>query len=158
MSFQIHPLAPDEFRPLFLLSDDELREHNARRVEVTNKPGFPCRVSLEDAEVGETVILLNYEHQPERSPFRASHAIFVRDVAEPAQPAIGQVPQMLRSRLTSVRAFDRDHEMIDADVVEGSELEGVIERLLANSRAEYLHLHNAKLGCFTARATRALPR
>ena len=69
-------------------------------------PGFPCRVSLCDAEPGETVLLVHYEHQPAASPFRASHAVYVRRGAVQAHPAPGEVPEMLRRRLLSVRAFD----------------------------------------------------
>lgn len=155
MTFQIHALPAEPFRQLFSLSDAELRARNARRARVTSKPGFPCRVSLQDAEVGETVILLHYEHQPESSPYRASHAIYVREGVEQAVPAPGEIPEMLRSRLLSVRAFDADHLMVDADVVEGTRLEEMIERQLRDARVEYLHVHNAKPGCYAARVTRA---
>lgn len=155
MNFQISalPLAP--FAPLFGLPDAELRARNAERRVVDQHPGFPCRVSLRDAEMGETVLLLNYEHQPAETPYRASHAIFVREGATEARPEPGEVPQVLRLRLLSVRAFDQRGMLLDADVVEGCILEPVIERLLARPDAAYLHLHNAKPGCYAARVDRA---
>lgn len=155
MSFQIHALPESAFAPLFALSDAELATRRARRMVVDAHPGFPCRVSLEDAAVGETVILMNYEHQPEDTPYHASHAVFVREGAAQAFPAAGAVPELFRARLMSVRAFNDAHDMIDADVVEGRVLEGAIERLFADPEVRYLHLHNAKPGCYAARVTRA---
>lgn len=155
MSFQIHALPYALFAPLFTLSDAELAERGARRVSVDTKPGFPCRVSLVDANPGETVMLLNYTHQPADSPYRASHAIFVREHAEQAFPDVDTVPEVLTRRLVSVRAFDAQHDMIDADVVAGTELADAINAMLRNRRAGYLHLHNAKPGCFAATVTPA---
>ena len=155
MSFQIHALPADEFRPLFEMSDDELAEHRAKRMVVDTKPGYPCRVSLVDAEIGETVILTNHVHQPSESPFRASHAIFVRQNAEQANPEVGEVPEFLTTRLLSIRAYDFHHDMICADVVEGSALPDLIPKLFEDPRMTYLHLHNAQPGCYNARVTRA---
>jgi hypothetical protein len=151
--FQIHPLPAAEFRPLYGLSDDELA---ARTVEVHISDGaFPCRVSLADAAEGTRVLLLNYEHQPGETPYRARHAIFVADGAEECRPEPGTVPASIATRLLSVRAFDRDHRMIDAEVVEGADAQRVIEAFFANPETDYLHLHYARRGCFAARVTRA---
>ena len=49
MSFVISGLPVDEFKPLFGLSDVALAERGVVRVRVDAKPGFPCRVTLEDA-------------------------------------------------------------------------------------------------------------
>ena len=155
MSFQIHALPPAQFKPLFALSDSELTKVRAARMIVDGKPGYPCRVSLADAEIGETVILVNFEHQSADSPFKAAHAIFVRENAEQAFPDIGMVPELFETRLISIRAFDGKHYMVDADVVGGSRLSESIPTILQDTRVAYLHLHNAKLGCFVARVTRA---
>jgi hypothetical protein len=154
MSFQIHALPESLFAPLFAMSDEELGVRCARRV-VVDGPGFPCRVSLEDAAVGETVILTNYEHQPEASPFRASHAVYVRDGVKSAAPVVGAVPKAIRSRLISVRGFDDAHDIAAADVVEGRALGDAIEAMFADPKVRYLHLHYAKPGCYAARVTRA---
>jgi hypothetical protein len=140
---------------LFGASAETLATFGIERRVVDCKPGFPCRISLRDAEPGETVLLLNYEHQPANSPYRASHAIFIREHAEQARPAIDEIPDVLSLRLLSVRAFDRAGMMVDADVVAGAELRPVLERLLAMPEVDYLHLHNAKPGCYAARAERA---
>jgi hypothetical protein len=155
MSFQIHALAPEQFGPLFSLSDEELAKARATRLTVEAKPGFPCRISLADAEIGETVILVNYKHQPADSPFQATHAIFVRENAHQAFPDVGTVPKVFKTRLISTRAFDDNHFMVDADVVDGASLSDAIPAMLQNPSVDYLHLHNAKLGCFIARVTRA---
>jgi hypothetical protein len=155
MSFHIAALLAASFAPLFALSDAELAERGAVRRIADRSPGFPCRVSLCDADPGETVLLLHYEHQPAASPFRASHAIYVRQAAEPANLAPGEVPTMLRTRLLSVRAFDDAGMLVAADVVDGQALEPAIDRLLAPPEASYLHIHFAKPGCYAARVDRA---
>ena len=150
MSFQILALNNDQFSHLFGLDDDALEKQGVQRKVVDSNPGFPCRVSLQDAEVGETVLLMNYEHQPMPTPFRASHAIFVREFATEANLERNEIPAMFRHRLLSVRAFDTAGMMVDADVVEGDCLEPLIERMFANESANYLHIHNAKRGCYAA--------
>ena len=154
MSFQIHALAREPFEQLFALSDAELAERNAVRRRVDVRPGYPCRVSLEDAEIGEDVVLLNYEHQAGNSPYKASHAIFVRETARQAQPAVNEIPESIALRLLSVRAFDASDCIVNADVVHGSQLAEAIDAMLQDERVAYLHLHNAKPGCYAARVTR----
>jgi hypothetical protein len=155
MGFRISALDVDQFRHLFDKDAETLAAFGVERMTVDNKPGYPCRVSLQDADVGETVLLMNYEHQPASSPYRASHAIFVREWADQARPGRNDVPEMLRTRLLSVRAFDCAGMMVDAEIVGGVELETLIERMLANDSVSYLHLHNAGRGCYVARAERA---
>ena len=154
MGFQVIGLAAEPFRPLFGMSDAELGQRGVQRVQVEAKPGAPCRITLDDAEIGESVLLLNYEHQPAETPYRSRHAIFVRERVEAARPAAGEVPPALARRLLSVRAFDGDHLMTDADVVDGSEAGALFERLLADPAVAYLHAHYARRGCFAARVER----
>ncbi len=155
MPFQISALPAEPFQHLFGQHDDVLAAHGVTRVMVDEGPGFPCRVSLEDAAVGESALLMNYEHQPAASPFRSSHAIFVREEAVQARPRLNEVPDLLRRRLLSVRAFDAKGMMIDADIITGTELEPVLERMLATTLVSYVHLHSAKPGCYVARVDRA---
>jgi len=155
MSFQIRGLGPEPFRHLYGLSDAELAAHGARRVAADAKPGFPDRIELRDLEPGETAILLNYVHQPADTPYRASHAIFVREGAEQACEVIDAVPEALRSRTLSLRAFDASGEMLDADLVDGSGLESAIERMFVDGSVAYLHAHYAKRGCYAALIERA---
>lgn len=155
MSFRVLALPADSFQPLFGRDADTLAAQGVQRRVVDCKPGYPCRISLRDAEIGETVLLLNHEYQSAGSPYQGRHAIFVREHAEQAQPAVDEIPEVLARRLLSVRAFDREGMMVDADVVHGSALRPVIERLLALPQVDYLHLHNAKPGCYAARVERA---
>ena len=154
MTFQIQALAADEFAHLFALSDPELERIGAIRVTADNKPGFPCRVSLRDAEIGDELILMNYEHLSENSPYKASHALYVRKDVQQATPEPGEVPAVLASRLLSVRGFGDSHLMRVADVVDGKELAAKLNDLFADPGIGYVHIHNAKQGCFAAKATR----
>jgi uncharacterized protein DUF1203 len=152
--FQIHPLSVTSFSKLNGLSDADLA---ARNIQVhISDGGFPCRVSLEDAAEGERVFLLNFEHQPGETPYRASHAIFVKEGAEETHPEPGSIPASITSRLLSVRAFNARHEMIDADIIEGMEVSGLIGRFFGNSEVDYIHLHYARRGCYAAKVTRAV--
>jgi hypothetical protein len=155
MSFQIRALPVAPFEGLFGLTGEALAARGVMRRTVDVSPGFPCRVSLEDAAPGETVLLLHYEHQSVRTPYRASHAIYVREGAREARPAPGEIPLALARRLLSVRAFDAYGMMIDADVVRGETLPPLIGRFFDDARVAYLHLHNAKPGCYAARVARS---
>ncbi len=155
MTFRIHALPAEDFADLHRLSDAELASRNARRITADASPGYPCRVSLADAEPGETLILLNHVSMPAETPFRASHAIFVRENAETATPEPGTVPEVLARRLLSIRAFGADHMMKNADVVDGADLGPALDAIFADPKIAEVHIHNAKLGCFAARATRS---
>lgn len=153
MTFQIQPLPAEQFAFLSGLSDSEL---TARNIQVhISDGGFPCRVSLADAAEGERVFLLHFEHQPNETPYRASHAIFVKDSAVEDHPEPDSVPESIASRLLSVRAFDAAHQMIDADVIEGTHVRDLIARFMDNPSTDYIHLHYARRGCFAAKVARA---
>lgn len=155
VAFQFRALGAEQFAPLFDQTDAELVGIGARRMEVTERPGFPCRVSLVDGEVGETVILLPFVHHDTDSPYRASGPIFVRAGAQTAEPAVNEVPAYLRHRLLSVRGYDAAGVMVAAEVVEGSDLDAVIGRLFADEAIRYLDIHNARPGCYNCRVERA---
>ena len=154
MSYVISGLDPASFQRLYGLSDEALAAEQVVRMTADSKPGFPCRVTLEDAEPGEVLLLLNYEHLPDASPYRSRHAIFVREGAETPALYIDEIPEQLATRLLSVRAFDRYAMMTNADVVEGNALEPLIETMFADPAVTYLHVHNARPGCFAARVDR----
>ena len=154
MPFQIHALPERQFEHLFLLNDEELAQRQAIRKIANKKPGFPCRVSLEDASVGEEVILAHFEHHAAASPFRASHAVYIRKGATEAHVDPDQVPQQLRTRTLSLRAFDAAGMMTFSDLVEGTGLEPALNGIFADSAVTYIHIHYAKPGCFAASVTR----
>lgn len=155
MTFRILPLPRAEFEPLFALDPAALADRGVIPMTVDADFGFPCRIGLRDLRPGETALLLNYEHQPAATPFRSSHAIFVGADSAPAGLEPGEVPEMLARRPLSIRSFDADGMMLDADLCDGGEAAGLIDRLLAEPRATEAHIHLARRGCFAARAVRA---
>lgn len=156
MSFHILPLPLEPFRPLFAKDDAALEATGARRMIADAPHSAPCRVSLADAEPGERLILLNHRHLDDpSSPYRSGGPIFVRETAGEAAPAPGVVPAMLSRRLLSVRLYDADWMMIDADVVEGADLGVRLGEWLASDNVAVAHIHTARRGCYLAAATRA---
>jgi hypothetical protein len=154
MSYVVHGIDPAPFLPLYGLGDAALARRGVIRMAVTNKPGFPCRVTLEDAEPGEQALLINHEHLPVDTPYRSCHAIFVREGATAAARFEGEIPEQLAIRLLSVRAFDAKGMMSDAEVIEGTALDALARDWLARPDVAWLDVHNAKRGCFAARITR----
>lgn len=151
MSFRITGLPTEPFANLFGLSDDELRARGGvRRIAEGNSP---CRISLTDAQPGDELILVNYEHHPVDSPYRMRFAIYVRR-GEEQFDAIDEIPQQLRSRMLAVRAFDANAMMVGWELVDGQQVEPAIEGLLAIPSAAYLHIHFAAPGCYAARVDR----
>ena len=154
MNYRLRGLEPALFDPLFALDDAALAARGMRWMQADAPIGFPCRISLEDAPVGEPVLLLPFTHQDSKSPYRASGPIFVRRGRQSAAEVVGELPPYLTRRPLSVRAYDASDEMIDADIVDGGAAEPLIERYLALDETAYLHIHFARRGCFACRVDR----
>jgi Protein of unknown function (DUF1203) len=155
MSYRIMGLSSEPFRPLYGLSDAALAARGVTRVIADQKPGFPDRIELRDAEPGQSLLLLNYTHQPARNAYHASHAIFVLEGAETSYDRIDEIPPVMHARPMSLRAFDAHDVMIEAELSAGQELESAIQRLLGRATVDYIQAHYAKRGCYAARITRA---
>jgi hypothetical protein len=155
MSFRITGLSPEPFQHLYGLSEEELARHGVKRYVADEKPGFPDRIEMKDAEPGQTMLLINHVCQPADTPYHARHAIFVREGARQTYDRIGEIPEVMRCRLLSLRAFDEVGMMLDADVLDGGNIEEAIERFFANPDVAYIHVHNAKRGCYSGRIDRA---
>ncbi len=153
-SFRLVGLDRAAFAPLFDLDDDALRARGARRRIATAASGFPCRISLQDAAVGEELLLLPFEHLTEDSPYRASGPIYVRRNAQPRTLGVGEVPAYVSARQISLRGYSERHLMVDAVVCEGTDVATQIERMFADPKIAYAHLHNARPGCYSCRAER----
>ena len=153
MNFTVSGLSAEPFLALYGLSDGELSKRRARRV-VAGQTGFPERIELRDAEPGESLLLVNFEHQPANTPYRSSHAVYVREGATETWSG-GHIPEVMGKRLLSLRGFSADGSMIDADVAEGRDAEGLIERLFDDPTIAYIHAHYARPGCYAARIDRA---
>ncbi len=154
MTYRIQGLLAETFQPLFTMTDAELAAHGAVRQRADSHPGYPCRISLTDAAIGDEVILTHFEHHPAASPYRSSHAIYVRR-GEHRYDAVDEIPALLRTRLLSVRAFDRASMIIAAEVLDGTTLDGALRTMLADPRTDYVHVHFARPGCYAAQVTRA---
>lgn len=155
MRFRITGLSAQPFRHLYGLADHELARHGVRRYIADKSPGFPDRIEMRDALPGEKLLLLNHVCQPANTPYRATHAIFVREGAEQTYDRLDDVPEVMRTRLLSLRAYDAQGMMLDADVVDGKDVEAVIRRFFGSPAVSYIHAHHAKRGCYSGRIDRA---
>lgn len=154
-NFRIVGLDPTAFEPLFGLDDAALQRLGAVRRIATAWPGYPCRVGLDDAAVGDELLLLNHVHHDVASPYRASGSIFVRRGAVAARPAAGEVPPCVVRRQISLRAYGAAHTMLHARVCGGAEVAQALQDLFDDPQVAHVDLHNAAAGCFACRALRA---
>ncbi len=154
MSYRIEGINANTFSHLFNLPDDQLAQANAIRCIADAENAFPCRVSLRDAAIGESILLINYQHQPAHNAYQSSHAIYINEKASAPAVFENEIPQQMKRRLLSLRAFDQSDMMLDADVVEGANAESTIQQFFTSAQAAYLHIHYAKRGCFAARVER----
>ena len=155
MTYRIEPLPLSPFHPLFAMDDAELQAIGARRMIAETPNSAPCRVSLKDAEPGEALILIRHDHLTDASsPYRAGGPVFVREAAVEAAPVIDAVPDMLGRRLLSARVYDGSAMMLDADVVEGADLDARLRGWFADPGVDQVHIHTARRGCYMACAVR----
>jgi hypothetical protein len=152
--FQIRPLAQNEFQEITKLTEAELQKIGALRMVVDKLGKFPCRVSLEDAEVGEEVILLTYNHHKTTTPYRASGPVFIRQILKEAEFGLNEIPSFLNHRYLSLRSYSKEGMMKEAFTSEGKDLQTTLEKAFDNSEASYVHIHNARHGCYLCAAER----
>lgn len=154
MAYRITGLSPEPFTHLWSLEDGALAALHVRRVMANSDRGFPCRISLEDATAGESLLLLPYQHHDVEGPYRASGPIFIRQQATVAASFRDGIPPFFLHRLLSVRAYDESGWMHAAEVVEGGGLEAIIAGFFGRDEIAYLHIHNARPGCYACRVDR----
>jgi hypothetical protein len=154
MTYKISGLEPAHFAHLFGLSDEELATHGAVRMTANGQPTFPCRVQLDDAKAGESLLLVNHVSHDGNNPYRASHAIFVSESTTEAATYRDEIPPALDRRILSLRAFDKDGMMVQAELVQPGEADPVMRRMLSNDAVDHVDAHTAIRGCFMARADR----
>lgn len=153
-NFQIVALQEKEFNNLFLMNEEVLKSIGAVKIIANKNPGYPCRISLKDAEVGEEVILLNYQYHSVNSPYKASGPIFIRKGATTAKLDVNEIPHMLHHRYLSVRGYNTDSMIVEARVTEGVHLRENIDEIFDNKEVEYIHILNAKPGCYNCLVNR----
>lgn len=155
MAYRVEGIDPTLFQDLIGRPDDALSAMGVTRWVVDANPGFPDRIEVRDLDVGETALLFSYEHQPADTAYRSRHAIFIGEASRRQLDLVDELPQAILSRPISLRAFDAQGQMLDADLADGTALTPLIERFLSNPQIAYLHAHYAKRGCYAARITRA---
>lgn len=153
MTYRIPGLDPANFALLFSLDDAQLAARRARRVIADAPRGFPCRVSLDDAGAGETLLLLNHCSHAVDSPYYTAYAIYVRQGAERAE-YVDRLPPVFAERNLSLRGFGADAMLRDARLTMGGEIDDAIHALFADPQIAYIHAHNAAYGCFAAQIER----
>ncbi len=153
-TFQITGLPAEPFAHLATLDADALARRGICRVTADSLPGYPCRISLADAEPGAELLLLTWAHHEVNSPYRAAGPVYVRVGAQPRSLAPGEVPDSVRSRLVSVRAYDAQHMMVEAEVVDGTMAAATLAQLFERPDVQYAHVHYARRGCFACEARR----
>lgn len=153
--FKFIALDKKEFDLLMNLNDEDLEKHQSKWMTVDENPGYPCRVSLEDAKIGERVLFLPYWHHDVKSAYKAMGTILVRESAKTTKLLVNQVPQMLLHRLLSIKAYDAKNMMVGHDIAEGSELGVKLKEQFKKIKVEYIHLHYASPGCFCCTVNRA---
>ncbi|MGJ8662395.1 MAG: DUF1203 domain-containing protein [Marinicella sp.] len=154
-AFQIVAIDAAELTPYLTMDETDLREHHAKWVTADAKPGYPCRVSLQDAQIGEKVLLVPYSHHDVASPYRAAGPVFIRAQAKHVVLSANQVPDMLLHRTMSLRAYDILGMMQAAEIVSGDQLKPALNKLFQQPTIEYIHIHNAGAGCFNCKVVRA---
>lgn len=154
MNFQISALDYEIFDSFFKLNDTELEKVGGKRMIVDENPGFPCRVSLEDAEIGEEVILIPFEFHKTKSPYQARGPIFVRKDVKTKKLDINEIPEMLNHRLLSFRGYDKSGIMKSAITEKGDMTKEIIEKIFENKGIEYIQIHNSSPGCYNCQVNR----
>jgi hypothetical protein len=153
MTYLVQGLRREPFEDLIGASKEALARAGAQRVRASG-PGFPCRVSLEEAGEGESLILLNFVSHDVAGPFRTAYAIYVRETAADAPVYLDTVPPLLDKRTLGLRGFDRDGMLCGAMLALPGEADGRIRELLHDPRIAAIHAHNAAAGCFLAKVER----
>ena len=157
MTYQITGLSPDIAKPFQGATAEELSAMGAVRMTATSKPGFPCRISLEDAEVGEELILFHHTSHDVDSPYRSSYAIFARTGLAKAAKFTDAVPPVFKGRPLGMRAFGKDAMLKTAKLSLPGEADQSIRQLFELDEVAYIDVHNAAHGCFVARVERFEP-
>ena len=154
MTYSIKGLNPQDFTPFFALSDAALRGHRARRVTATANRGFPCRVSLRDANEGDSLLLIHHVNHDVDTPFRNAYAIYIRADAHEPGYFVDEVPPVMESRTMALRGYSSTGLLEEADIAIPGQADETIRHMLENTQIAYIDAHNAAPGCFAARVTR----
>lgn len=145
----------EDFNYMFALSEAELNKLGAVKMVVDRFPGFPCRASLEDAQMDEEIMLLSYAHHQTNSPYRSLGPVFIRKDFQKPQLKTNEIPEIIKNRFLSLRCYDKSGMIVEAITCEGSDVKEKLEQFFENPVISYIHIHNAKYGCYFCVAERA---
>ncbi len=154
INYVVSGLDETGFQKLFDLNELELAKLGAVKIIATSKPGYPCVISLDDAEIGEEIILLPYDHINSNSPFRSRGPVYVRNNVRKVLLE-NSVPENLKIRRLSVRVYDDKDMMVNARTIDGRELEKFIQEAFRNPEATYIQVHISSPGCFNCQIDRS---
>ena len=146
--------APYLLRAISPETADDLRRQGGPVSRADRHPGYPCRQCLRDADEGEELILVSHDPFTVDSPYRSASPVFLHRQPCGRPDESTQLPVQLTSRQLSVRAFDRSAMMIDAAVIDGSELDATLRRFFEETATDLVHVHNATRGCWAVNAVR----
>lgn len=148
INFKIYSLDKEQFDNFFEMGENDLNKLNIKKIIVDENPGYPCRVSLEDAEIGEEVMLINYEHIKKNSPYDSKGPIFVRKNAKNKDFGVNEIPSMFIHRTLSIRGYDSNYYMIYANTIKGETLKEILITAFENEKIDFIHIHNSSPGCY----------
>ena len=154
MTYVISGLSAEPYQHLYGLSEKSLSAYGAIRYIADQSPGFPDRIEMRDAQKGEALLLVNHMSLDSETPYKASHAIFILEGAHHTYKGVNEIPDVLYRRLISLRGFNSEGMIIDADVAKGDDIARTIERLFENDQIAFIHAHNAAQGCYAGRIDR----
>ena len=149
MAYRIMGLDPAAFG-----DSESLIARGAVRVTADKPDAFPCRITLDDAAPGDRLLLLNHVSADVPTPFRASHAIFIRKGAKQARQYRDEMPPFIMRRAVSLRGFDGKGMIRAASLAQPGEAEPMLRQLLDEEEILHVDIHAAAWGCFLARAER----
>lgn len=154
MTYRIEGLSPDAFESLYGMMEGQLAAEGARRVVAAASRGWPCRITLQDAEEGESLILLNHVSHDVATPFRSAYAIYVREGATEPAVYVDETPPVFEGRPLGLRGFDAEGMLRHALLALPGEADVKIRELFDRPEIATIHAHNAAHGCFAARIER----
>ncbi len=155
-NFVITALPAEPFKEYFHWPATKLSAQGMSLIQADAFPGYPCRVSLEDAQIGEDVLLVNYTHHQIDGAYRSNGPIFIRKDAFKAQLSPGEIPQIIKHRRNlSLRCYSGGGNMIDCRICHGDQVAPVLNELFEDQNIAYIHIHNAAPGCFNCEVKRA---
>lgn len=154
MTYKITGLDREDFASLFSMDDAGLHSVQARRVVAGADKGWPCRVTLQDARAGESLILLHHVSHDVATPYQSAYAIYVREAAGDAATYVDETPPVFEGRPMAFRAFDAAGMLLNAGLALPGQADARIRELFQDDRIAYIHAHNAAHGCFSARIDR----